>query len=98
MTYADNEIKRVYWPIKGVARMTNESESTLRFWEDEGIIGDIPRKTNGDRTYKLKEIEYIEKAQYLIRRMGFGIPGVQQAIKVGYVEDIIKFHKKRVTS
>lgn len=96
MTYQDNEIKRVEWDINGVSRMMEETKPTLRHWEDKGIIGAIPRKSSGDRKYKLREIEKVEKAQYLIRRMGFQIEGVQQAIEKNYLDSIIKFHKKQV--
>ena len=96
MTYQDNETKRVYFDIKRVSKMVNESQPTLRHWEDEGIIGEIPRNNQNARTYMGKHIDKVEKAQYLLRRMGFEIKGVQQAIEKNYLDSIIKFHQKQV--
>ncbi len=96
MTYQDNETRRVYFNIKRVSRMVNETQTTLRHWEDEGIIGEIPRNNRNSRTYMEKHIDKVEKAQYLLRRMGFEIKGVQQAIEHDYLDSIIKFHQKQV--
>ena len=73
-------IKKLYYTIGEVSKMTGLEAHVLRFWETE--FAELrPRKNRkGHRAYMEKDIRIVERIKYLLKERGLTIKGAQQAL------------------
>ncbi|HHQ2899386.1 MerR family transcriptional regulator [Bacillus cereus] len=89
--------------IKEISTITNVSASTLRYYENEGLLPVIKRDNNGNRLYTEDNIEWINLLLAL-RLTGMPIKEIKKYIELYYqgsstLNDRKKMmlqHKKRV--
>ena len=76
------EVAKMYYSIKEVAALLQETEPTLRYWEGEFRNHISPmRNERGVRYYSEKDIEDIQMLKYLIRDCGLTFDGVRKKLK-----------------
>jgi len=74
----------MFYSIKEVASLLEETEPTLRYWEKEFPDIISPKRNNsGVRFYSEKDIEDIRLVKYLIRDCGLTLEGVRKRMKTG---------------
>jgi DNA-binding transcriptional MerR regulator len=72
--------QKLYFSIGEVAKMFDENESTLRYWEDE-FETLTPKTVKGSRFYKQEDIEQVRIIHYLLRKQRFKIAGAKIQLK-----------------
>lgn len=72
-----NQIKKLYYSIGEVSRITNLQPYVLRYWETEFRQLSPPKNRAGNRTYRQKDIEIIEKIKNLLYEKKFTIKGAK---------------------
>jgi len=79
MNKMDN--KKLYYSISEVAKILNETASTLRFWEKE--FGFPKPRTNAKKTrfYSQEDIDEIKIVQHLLRNEKLTINGAKAKLK-----------------
>jgi DNA-binding transcriptional MerR regulator len=79
--------EKLYYSISEVAKILDENQSTLRFWEKE--FGFPMPRTNkkGTRFYTEKDIEEIRTIQYLLRKQQLTISGAKEKLKSSKKDD-----------
>lgn len=74
-------MEKVYYSISDVAEITELEQYVLRFWEKE-FSQLRPRKNRaGNRAYKKKDIEIVQKIQYLLYEEQYTIEGARKKLK-----------------
>lgn len=63
-----------------VARMLDETISTLRFWEKTLHIP-VPRSPGGQRHYSPKEVARLRLVKRLVRTEGYTLAGVKARLR-----------------
>ncbi|MGQ3740217.1 MerR family transcriptional regulator [Bacillus sp. Fil] len=69
--------------IKEISTITNVSSSTLRYYENEGLLPVIKRDNNGNRLYTEDNIEWINLLLAL-RQTGMPIKEIKRYIELFY--------------
>lgn len=104
MTNLDTEIKKLYYSISEVCKLTGLKSYVLRYWETEFRELKPPKNRAGNRTYRKKDIDTINKIKELLYDKKFTIEGArnQLAITLKITEssddDTIEEVKPAVTS
>lgn len=69
-----------FFTIGEVGRMVGVSQSTLRLWEQRGLLK--PARRNGNhRLYSPDDINLLKKIKYLVRAEGLNLAGVRHTLK-----------------
>ena len=74
-------IKRLYYSISDVSKMTGLKQYVLRYWETEFIHLNPKKNKAGNRTYRQSDIDFIEKIKDLLYKRKFTIKGALQFLK-----------------
>ena len=74
-------IKRLYYSISDVSKMTGLKQYVLRYWETEFSQLNPKKNKAGNRTYKQSDIDFIEKIKDLLYKRKFTIKGALQHLK-----------------
>lgn len=73
--------EKIYYSISEVSHITGLEQYVLRFWEKE-FPQLRPRKNKaGNRAYKQKDIEIVEKIQFLLYEELYTIEGAKKKLK-----------------
>lgn len=73
--------EKVYYSISDVAEITGLEQYVLRFWEKEFSILRPKKNRAGNRAYQKKDIEIIEKIQFLLYEEMYTIEGARKKLK-----------------
>ena len=71
------QIKKLYYSIGEVSKITELKPYVLRYWETEFRQLSPPKNRAGNRTYRQKDIEVIEKIKDLLYNRKFTIKGAR---------------------
>ena len=72
----------MYYSIKEVSELLDETEPTLRYWEGEFQDVISPRRNErGVRFYSEKDIDDVRMIKFLIRNNGLTLEGVRKRLK-----------------
>lgn len=74
------EVKRLYWSISEVARLTGVKPHVLRYWETEFPSLKPKKNSAGNRHYRERDIELILAIHQLLHREGYTIKGARQRL------------------
>lgn len=91
-----NGIKKLYYSISEVSRMTGLKAHVLRYWETEFEQLQPKKNRAGNRIYTRDDIALVERIQHLLRDDKYTIEGARQALSrrsrpapdAGSVEDL----------
>jgi len=82
MTNTDTEIKKLYYSISEVCKLTNLKSYVLRYWETEFRELNPPKNRAGNRTYRKKDIDTINKIKNLLYDKKFTIEGARNQLAI----------------
>jgi DNA-binding transcriptional MerR regulator len=77
----DTTIKRLYYSISEVARLADEEQYVLRYWETEFEQLRPQKNRAGNRIYTPKDIEVIKTIKHLLRDKRYTIEGAKEILK-----------------
>ncbi|MDH7515596.1 MAG: MerR family transcriptional regulator [Bacteroidota bacterium] len=77
----DFSIKKLYYSISEVSRMTNLEQYVLRYWESEFDELKPAKNRAGNRIYTNKDIQLILFIKKLLREERYTIEGAKQVLK-----------------
>ena len=66
MSKVKPQVKKLYYSIGEVSRLTNLKDYVLRYWESEFSVLKPPKNLAGNRTYRQKDIDTILKIKDLL--------------------------------
>ncbi len=82
MTNKDTEIKKLYYSISEVCKLTDLKSYVLRYWETEFRELKPPKNRAGNRTYRKKDIDTINKIKELLYDKKFTIEGARNQLAI----------------
>jgi DNA-binding transcriptional MerR regulator len=82
MTNTDTEIKKLYYSISEVCKLTDLKSYVLRYWETEFRELNPPKNRAGNRTYRKKDIDTINKIKELLYDKKFTIEGARNQLAI----------------
>ena len=82
MTNTDTEIKKLYYSISDVCKLTELKSYVLRYWETEFRELKPPKNRAGNRTYRKKDIDTIIKIKELLYDKKFTIEGARNQLAI----------------
>ena len=82
MTKTDTEIKKLYYSISEVCKLTDLKSYVLRYWETEFRELKPPKNRAGNRTYRKKDIDIINKIKELLYDKKFTIEGARNQLAI----------------
>jgi DNA-binding transcriptional MerR regulator len=74
------EVRRLYYPINEVSKITGVAEHTLRYWEDEFPQLKPARNRAGHRIYTNKDIELIINIKELLKVKKYTFEGARKVL------------------
>ena len=74
------EIKKLYYSIGEVSKMTDLKQYVLRYWETEFKQLNPPKNRSGNRTYRQKDIDTIFTIKTLLYNKKFTIDGARKQL------------------
>jgi len=80
-------MKKMFYLIKEISELLDESESTLRFWEGEFKALRPRRSSGGKRLYSEEDINLLKKIKYLLRDKKLSIEGAKEQLS-GKTEEL----------
>ncbi|MAZ68969.1 MAG: transcriptional regulator [Candidatus Marinimicrobia bacterium] len=81
------EIKKLYYSIGDVSKMTDLKQYVLRYWETEFKILNPEKNRAGNRRYKKEDILIIRHIKELLYEKKFTIRGAKQYLKDYYSKE-----------
>ena len=79
------EIKKLYYSIGEISKMTDLKQYVLRYWETEFKQLKPPKNRSGNRTYRQKDIDTIFAIKTLLYDKKFTIDGARKQLSSGEV-------------
>ena len=79
------EIKKLYYSIGEVSKMTDLKQYVLRYWETEFKQLKPPKNRSGNRTYRQKDVDTIFTIKTLLYNKKFTIDGARKQLITGEV-------------
>ena len=77
-----NSIKKLYYSIGEVSKITELKQYVLRYWETEFKQLSPVKKKAGNRTYRQKDIDMILKIKDLLYNQKFTIDGARHILSM----------------
>ena len=75
------QIKKLYYSISEVSKITGLKQYVLRYWETEFSQLKPPKNRAGNRTYRKKDIDIIHKIKDLLYKEKFTIEGARKQME-----------------
>ena len=75
------QIKKLYYSISEVSKITGLKQYVLRYWETEFSQLKPPKNRAGNRTYRKKDIDIIHKIKDLLYKKKFTIEGARKQME-----------------
>ena len=72
------EIKKLYYSIGEVSKMTGIKQYVLRYWETEFQILNPTKNRAGNRAYRMQDINTVKHIKSLLYEQKFTIKGAKQ--------------------
>ncbi len=76
----EQSIKKLYYSISEVSKITGLKPYVLRYWETEFKQLAPPKNRAGNRTYRQKDIELIQRLKQLLHVEKFTIEGARKKL------------------
>lgn len=83
----EKPIKKLYYSIGEVSKLTGLKQYVLRYWETEFPLLAPSKNRAGNRTYREKDIQLIRYIKHLLYDKRFTIEGAKQKLKELKPED-----------
>ena len=95
-----NSIKKLYYSIGEVSKITDLKQYVLRYWETEFKQLNPNKNKAGNRTYRQKDIDTVLKIKNLLYKKKFTIEGARKMLSQPSkeVKAVTKTEKKVITA
>ena len=95
-----SSIKKLYYSIGEVSKITDLKQYVLRYWETEFKQLNPNKNKAGNRTYRQKDIDIILEIKNLLYKEKFTIEGARKMLSIPSkeVKVVTKTEKKVITS
>jgi len=80
MVSRENSIKKLYYSIGEVSKITELKQYVLRYWETEFTQLNPNKNKAGNRTYRQKDIDLILRVKELLYKRKFTIEGARHEL------------------
>ncbi len=87
MVDTNTDIKKLYYSISEVCKLTELKSYVLRYWETEFRELKPPKNRAGNRTYRKKDIDTINKIKDLLYNKKFTIEGARNQLAITPITD-----------
>ena len=81
MSPINPQIKKLYYSISEVSKITGLKQYVLRYWESEFSQLKPPKNRAGNRTYRQKDIDLIQQIKSLLYKEKFTIDGARKQLE-----------------
>ena len=81
MNPVNPQIKKLYYSISEVSKITGLKQYVLRYWESEFSQLKPPKNRAGNRTYRQKDIDLIQQIKTLLYKEKFTIDGARKQLQ-----------------
>ena len=85
MTPDKPQIKKLYYSISEVSKITGLKQYVLRYWETEFAQLKPTKNRAGNRTYRQKDIDVVHKIKELLYKKKFTIEGARKQMETGVI-------------
>ena len=85
MTPDKPQIKKLYYSISEVSKITGLKQYVLRYWETEFAQLKPTKNRAGNRTYRQKDIDVVHKIKELLYKRKFTIEGARKQMETGVI-------------
>ncbi len=82
MTNTESDIKKLYYSIGEVCKLTGLKSYVLRYWETEFRELNPPKNRAGNRTYRKRDIDTINRIKELLYDKKFTIEGARNQLAI----------------
>ncbi len=79
------QIKKLYYSISEVSKITGLKQYVLRYWETEFSQLKPPKNRAGNRTYRKKDIDIVHKIKDLLYKKKFTIEGARKQMETAVI-------------
>lgn len=86
----DFELKKLYYSISEVSKLTGLEQYILRYWETEFEQLKPAKNNAGNRIYTNKDIKLILQIKQLLREEKYTIEGAKKILEEGSVDNVIQ--------
>ena len=80
MNLVNPKIKKLYYSISEVSTITGLKQYVLRYWESEFSHLKPPKNRAGNRTYRQKDIDLIQRIKKLLYKEKYTIDGARKQL------------------
>lgn len=88
----DFSIKKLYYSISEVSKITDVEQYVLRYWEGEFEQLNPQKNRSGNRAYTNKDIQLIYVIKALLRDKKYTIEGAKKILSEETLDDLIAAH------
>jgi len=81
-----SQIKKLYYSISEVSKITGLKQYVLRYWETEFSQLKPPKNRAGNRTYRQKDIDVVHKIKKLLYKKKFTIVGARKQMETVVID------------
>jgi len=81
----NSQIRKLYYSISEVSKITGLKQYVLRYWETEFSQLKPPKNRAGNRTYRQKDIDVIHNIKELLYKKKFTIEGARKQMETGVI-------------
>ncbi|WP_206880752.1 MerR family transcriptional regulator [Alicyclobacillus mali (ex Roth et al. 2021)] len=82
------------WTVEAVAERLGVTPRTLHYYEEKGLIPEVPRTPGGHRVYDEDTIERIEHILRLKEALGYSLQEIRSIL---FTEDQLKAYRARIS-
>ncbi|MBZ0199928.1 MAG: MerR family transcriptional regulator [Ignavibacteriaceae bacterium] len=86
----DLSIKKLYYSISEVSKITDVEQYVLRYWETEFVLLKPQKNRAGNRIYTNKDIQLVLHIKTLLREKKYTIEGAKKILEEYSPETILK--------
>lgn len=91
MPYKKPKIEKIFYSIGEVADIIGESQSLIRYWENQFDSLKPQKNKKGTRQFSKEDIDTIKIIHHLVKERGLTLKGAQQKLKDNREETINNF-------
>ena len=81
MPYKKPKIEKIFYSIGEVAEIIGESQSLIRYWENQFDSLKPHKNKKGTRLFSKEDIETVKLIHHLVKERGMTIKGAKQKLK-----------------
>jgi len=74
-------VDKLYYTIGEVSKMLDVKPSLIRYWESEFTLLNPKKRSNGNRSFTVKDIETLKLIYHLVKEKGYTLDGAKKRLR-----------------